>query len=38
MPIPSLDTFILNGYGHSINYAPNAPDYHSAIAAWSKDI
>lgn len=35
---PRLDTFILNGYGHSINYAPNAPDYHSAVAAWSKTI
>lgn len=36
--VPRLDTFILNGYGHSINYAPNAPDYHSAVAQWSKTI
>lgn len=36
--VPRLDTFILNGYGHSINYAPNAPEFHSAVAAWSKGI
>jgi pimeloyl-ACP methyl ester carboxylesterase len=36
--VPRLDTFILNGYGHSINYAPNAPEYHSVVAAWSKTI
>lgn len=35
---PRLDTFILNGYGHSINYAPNAPAYHAAVAAWTKTI
>ncbi len=33
--VPRLDTFILNGYGHSINYAPNAPDYHAAVASWA---
>lgn len=35
---PQLDTFVLNGYGHSINYAPNAPEYHSAVATWAKRI
>jgi pimeloyl-ACP methyl ester carboxylesterase len=35
---PRLDTYILNGYGHSINYAPNAPDYHAAVAQWSRSI
>ncbi|SDM07543.1 Pimeloyl-ACP methyl ester carboxylesterase [Lentzea albidocapillata subsp. violacea] len=35
---PRLDTYVLNGYGHSINYAPNAPDYHAAVAQWSKGI
>ncbi len=35
---PKLSTFILNGYGHSINYAPNAPEYHSAVATWAKGI
>jgi pimeloyl-ACP methyl ester carboxylesterase len=36
--VPRLDTYILNGYGHSINYAPNAPDYHSVVANWAKGI
>ncbi|MCX2952195.1 alpha/beta hydrolase [Lentzea sp. NEAU-D7] len=36
--VPRLDTYILNGYGHSINYAPNAPDYHAAVAQWAKTI
>jgi pimeloyl-ACP methyl ester carboxylesterase len=31
-----LSTFVLNGYGHSINYAPNAPDYHNAVINWAK--
>ncbi|WP_394613739.1 alpha/beta hydrolase [Lentzea sp. JNUCC 0626] len=35
---PRLDTYVLNGYGHSINYAPNAPDYHKAVAGWAKSI
>ncbi|MEU0882954.1 alpha/beta hydrolase [Lentzea sp. NPDC005914] len=35
---PSLNTYILNGYGHSINYAPNAPNYHAAVATWAKSI
>jgi pimeloyl-ACP methyl ester carboxylesterase len=35
---PRLDTYILNGYGHSINYAPNAPDYHSVVATWARTI
>ncbi|MDX8036278.1 alpha/beta hydrolase [Lentzea sp. BCCO 10_0856] len=33
-----LDTYILNGYGHSINYAPNAPDYHAVVSQWAKGI
>ncbi|WP_439663402.1 alpha/beta hydrolase [Lentzea sp. HUAS TT2] len=36
--VPRLDTYVLNGYGHSINYAPNAPDYHSAVAEWARGI
>ncbi|TWP49405.1 alpha/beta hydrolase [Lentzea tibetensis] len=35
---PSLQTYILSGYGHSINYAPNAPDYHSVVAGWARTI
>ncbi|MFD4638462.1 alpha/beta hydrolase [Lentzea sp. NPDC058436] len=33
-----LDTYVLNGYGHSINYAPTAPDYHAVVAQWSRTI
>ena len=33
-----LDTYVLDGYGHSINYAPNAPDYHAVVARWAKGI
>jgi pimeloyl-ACP methyl ester carboxylesterase len=33
-----LRTYVLNGFGHSINYAPNAPDYHRAVADWVADI
>lgn len=36
--VPSLNTYLLHGYGHSINYAPNAPDYHAAVATWTKTI
>jgi pimeloyl-ACP methyl ester carboxylesterase len=35
---PRLDTFILDGYGHSINYAPNAPDYHAAVTRWARTV
>ncbi|XVV00571.1 alpha/beta hydrolase [Actinosynnema sp. CA-248983] len=37
-PAARLHTYILNGYGHSINYAPNAPDYHRAVLAWTATI
>jgi pimeloyl-ACP methyl ester carboxylesterase len=30
-----LRTFALQGYGHAINYAPNAPDYHRAVMEWA---
>ncbi|MEV7095884.1 alpha/beta hydrolase [Amycolatopsis sp. NPDC051045] len=33
---PSLRTYILNGYGHAINYAPNAPTYFSVVSNWLK--
>jgi pimeloyl-ACP methyl ester carboxylesterase len=29
-----LTTYVLPGYGHSINLAPNAADYYSAVADW----
>lgn len=36
--VPRLDTYVLNGYGHSINYAPNAPDYHAVVTSWANGI
>ncbi|ONI83548.1 alpha/beta hydrolase [Saccharothrix sp. ALI-22-I] len=33
-----LHTYVLDGYGHSINYAPNAPDYHRAVVEWARGI
>ncbi|MGP4014871.1 alpha/beta hydrolase [Saccharopolyspora sp. 5N708] len=33
-----LHTYVLNGYGHSINFAPNAPEYHSAVVDWMRTI
>jgi pimeloyl-ACP methyl ester carboxylesterase len=33
-----LSTFILDGYGHAINYAPNASVFHQAIATWTKSL
>ncbi|AUI60034.1 alpha/beta hydrolase [Amycolatopsis sp. BJA-103] len=30
-----LRTYVLPGFGHSINYAPNAPDYHRAVTQWA---
>ncbi len=37
-PAANLQTYILNGYGHAINYAPNAPDYHQAVKTWLKSL
>lgn len=31
----NLHTFALPGYGHAINYAPNAADYHRAVQRWA---
>ncbi|WP_404800109.1 alpha/beta hydrolase [Amycolatopsis eburnea] len=33
-----LRTFILDGYGHAINYAPNAPTYFGVVSDWLKSI
>ncbi|GAA4550854.1 alpha/beta fold hydrolase [Amycolatopsis samaneae] len=34
-PGADLTTFALQGYGHAINYAPNAPDYFRAVVDWA---
>jgi pimeloyl-ACP methyl ester carboxylesterase len=33
-----LQTYVLGGYGHSINYAPNAPAYHQVVKNWARDV
>jgi pimeloyl-ACP methyl ester carboxylesterase len=30
-----LRTYVLPGYGHALNYAPNAPDLHAAVVQWA---
>lgn len=34
-PAARLRAHVLPDYGHSINYAPNAPSYHQAVLAWT---
>jgi pimeloyl-ACP methyl ester carboxylesterase len=34
----SLQTYILDGYGHAINYAPNAPTYFAVVINWLKTL
>jgi pimeloyl-ACP methyl ester carboxylesterase len=31
----SLRAFVLHGYGHAINYAPNAPVYFQQVVGWA---
>ncbi|MEV0677427.1 alpha/beta hydrolase [Actinosynnema sp. NPDC050436] len=33
-----LRTYVLEGYGHSINLAPNAGQYYSAVASWAREV
>ena len=34
-PAAKLHTFVLHGFGHAINLAPNAPEYFQAVARWA---
>lgn len=34
-PAARLEAYVLPGYGHSFNYAPNAPDYHEVVVRWA---
>jgi pimeloyl-ACP methyl ester carboxylesterase len=34
-PAAHLESYVLSGYGHSLNYAPNAPNLHAAVVAWT---
>jgi pimeloyl-ACP methyl ester carboxylesterase len=34
-PAAHLRAYLLNGYGHALNYAPNAPTYHDVVVQWA---
>jgi len=34
-PAARLETYVLPGYGHAFNYAPNAPNLHAAVVSWA---
>ncbi len=34
-PSARLQAYVLPNYGHSLNYAPNAPDFHRVVTAWA---
>jgi pimeloyl-ACP methyl ester carboxylesterase len=33
-----LHTYVVDDWGHSINYAPDAPGYQTAVIAWAKQM
>ncbi len=37
-PEANLRTFVVPGYGHSINLAPNAPLLHDAVTGWTNEM
>jgi pimeloyl-ACP methyl ester carboxylesterase len=34
-PEAELETYVLGSYGHSLNFAPDAPQYHAAVVQWA---
>lgn len=34
-PAARLEAYVLPGYGHALNYAPNAPKFHAAVVNWA---
>jgi pimeloyl-ACP methyl ester carboxylesterase len=34
-PAARLEAYVLPGYGHALNYAPNAPALHAVVVAWA---
>lgn len=34
-PAARLQAYVLQGYGHALNYAPNAPDLHDVVVRWA---
>ncbi|MBP2330712.1 pimeloyl-ACP methyl ester carboxylesterase [Kibdelosporangium banguiense] len=37
-PEAALQTFVLPSYGHSLNFAPDAPTYHTAVVNWADSV
>ncbi len=37
-PEARLSAHVVPGYGHSLNFSPNAPGYHRAVAEWTNAI
>ncbi|ROP42212.1 alpha/beta hydrolase [Saccharothrix texasensis] len=37
-PEARLNAYVVPGYGHSLNFSPNAPGYHRAVAEWTDRI
>jgi pimeloyl-ACP methyl ester carboxylesterase len=37
-PEARLSTHVVPGYGHSLNYSPQAPAYHRAVIEWTNGI
>lgn len=34
-PAAQLQAYVLPGYGHALNYAPNAPNLHDVVVRWA---
>ncbi|GAB3007166.1 alpha/beta hydrolase [Saccharothrix stipae] len=37
-PEARLHAYVVPGYGHSLNFSPNAPGYHRAVVEWTNGI
>jgi pimeloyl-ACP methyl ester carboxylesterase len=35
---PRVDAFVLSGYGHCFNFAPDSAGYHDAVVTWQRSI
>jgi len=35
---PRVDAFVLTGYGHCFNFAPDSAGYHDAVVTWQRSI
>lgn len=37
-PESQLRAYVVAGYGHSLNFSPDAPGYHQAVIEWTNEI